>query len=223
MIERPSPNHGERRLPVTMAVIHYTGMETADGALTALTSAASGVSAHYMIAEDGTVFALVPEAARAWHAGAGSWRGVVDVNSASIGYELVNPGHEFGYRPFPEVQIAALVALLRAAFARWPITAANVIGHSDHAPRRKDDPGELFPWGVLADEGLAARVPADGPDPGWTDAGADLALGRYGYDVTDARAARVAFQRHFRPVRLDGLWDAECRAVLLALLRAEGR
>ena len=238
MIARPSPNFGDRRLPITMAVIHYTGMRTADAALDTLTSPTSGVSAHYMIAEDGTVFALVPEDKRAWHAGAGEWRGVTDVNSASIGYELVNPGSEFGYTPFPEPQIAALIVLLRAAFARWPIRPADVIGHSDMAPTRKDDPGELFPWDVLAHAGLAARVPQwpggserpIGPsdlvaeiDPGWTDAGATLALARYGYGVSDPRAALVAFQRHFRPRRVDGQWDVETRAVLLALLRAEER
>ncbi len=222
MIARPSPNFGERLLPVTMAVIHYTGMQTADGALDALTSPASGVSSHYMIAEDGTVFALVDEAMRAWHAGKGEWRGVTDVNSASIGYELVNQGSEFGYTPFPEPQIAALIVLLRAAFARWPIRPPLVIGHSDIAPTRKDDPGELFPWGALAEAGLAARVPVGGADPGWTDAGATLALARYGYGVADAKAALVAFQRHFRPRQVDGIWDAGTRAVLLALLRNEG-
>ncbi len=222
MISRPSPNFGERRLPVTMAVIHYTGMRTADAALDTLTSPASGVSSHYMIAEDGTVFALVDEDKRAWHAGAGSWRGITDVNSASIGYELVNPGAEFGYTPFPEPQIAALIDLLRAAFARWPIPPAWVIGHSDLAPTRKDDPGELFAWGTLAEAGLATRVPAGEADPGWTDAGATMALARYGYGVADARAALVAFQRHFRPARVEGVWDAQSRAVLLALLRAEG-
>ena len=223
MIARPSPNFGDRLLPVSMAVIHYTGMRTADAALDTLTSPASGVSSHYMIAEDGTVFTLVPEDKRAWHAGKGEWRGVSDVNSASIGYELVNPGSEFGYTPFPEPQIAALIGLLRGAFARWPlIRPPLVIGHSDMAPTRKDDPGERFPWGTLADAGLAARVPIAGPDPGWTDAGATLALTRYGYGVADAKTALVAFQRHFRPARVDGVWDAETRAVLLALLRAEG-
>lgn len=223
MIRRPSPNFGERRLPVTMAVIHYTGMRTADGALETLTSPASGVSSHYMIAEDGTVFALVDEAKRAWHAGAGEWRGIIDVNSASIGYELVNPGAEFGYTPFPEPQIAALIDLLRAAFARWPIRPAWVVGHSDLAPTRKDDPGELFPWDALAHAGFAARVPVAAVDPGWTDAGAILALERYGYGVVRAGSALVAFQRHFRPARVDGVWDAQTRAVLLALLRAEAR
>ena len=235
MILRPSPNFGDRKLPVTMAVIHYTGMRTADAALDTLTSPASGVSSHYMIAEDGTVFALVDEGKRAWHAGAGEWRGITDVNSASVGYELVNPGSEFGYTPFPEPQIAALVSLLRGAFARYAIRPANVIGHSDLAPTRKDDPGELFPWPMLAALGFAARVPvldnvprgtpngfAAAPDPGWTDAGATLALGRYGYGVADTKAALVAFQRHFRPSRVDGVWDAQSRAALLALLRAEG-
>lgn len=226
MIDCPSPNFGERKLPVTMAVIHYTGMRTAAAALDRLTDAKSEVSAHYMIAEDGTVFRLVDEAKRAWHAGPGWWRGITDINSASIGYELVNPGSEFGYTPFPEPQIAALIALLRAATAAHAIPPANVVGHSDIAPTRKDDPGELFPWNTLADAGLAARVPAPGAaagvDPGWTDTGATAALARYGYGVEDPKAALTAFQRHFRPTRADGAWDGETRAVLLALLRAEG-
>lgn len=221
MIDCPSPNFGERKLPVTMAVIHYTGMKTAAAALDRLTDAASEVSAHYMIAEDGTVFRLVDEAKRAWHAGPGWWRSITDINSASIGYELVNGGTEFGYTPFPQPQIAALVALLEAAAAAHAIPPANVVGHSDIAPTRKDDPGELFPWNTLGDAGLAARVPEPGLDPGWTETGALAALARYGYGVDDAKAALTAFQRHFRPTRVDGLWDAETRAVLLALLRAE--
>lgn len=223
MIECPSPNFGERKLPVTMAVIHYTGMRTAEAALDRLTDPKSEVSAHYMIAEDGTVFRLVDEAKRAWHAGPGWWRGITDINSASIGYELVNPGSEFGYTPFPQPQIAALVGLLKAARAIYAIPPANVVGHSDIAPTRKDDPGELFPWNALADAGLAARVPRAGADPGWTDTGACRALARYGYGVDDPRATLMAFQRHFRPTRVDGAWDAETRAVVLALLRAEAR
>lgn len=221
MIECPSPNFGERHSAITMAVIHYTGMKTADAALDRLTDPKSEVSSHYMIAEDGTVFRLVDEAKRAWHAGPGWWRGIADINSASIGYELVNPGSEFGYTPFPEPQIAALIALLRATTTTHAIPPANVVGHSDIAPTRKDDPGELFPWNTLAQAGLAARVPAPGADPGWTDTGAIAALARYGYGVDDPKAALTAFQRHFRPTQVEGTWDAQSRAVLLALLRAE--
>jgi len=222
LIDCPSPNFGERKLPITMAVIHYTGMRNAEAALDRLTDPKSEVSAHYMIAEDGTVFRLVDEAKRAWHAGPGWWRSIADINSASIGYELVNPGSEFGYTPFPEPQIAALTALLRTATAAHAIPPANVVGHSDVAPTRKDDPGELFPWNTLADAGLAVRVPMAGADPGWTDAGACHALARYGYGIDDPKAVCTAFQRHFRPTRVNGEWDTETRAVLLALLRAEG-
>jgi N-acetylmuramoyl-L-alanine amidase len=224
VIDAPSPNHDERRRPVSIVVIHYTGMPTAEGALAWLRNPESRVSCHYFIAEDGTTFRLVDEARRAWHAGAGSWRDVEsDVNSASIGIELVNPGHEHGYRPFPDEQMLALIALLRGIVARNAIRPAMVIGHSDLAPTRKEDPGELFAWDWLAREGLATPKPPPGPDPGWTDAGADLALAHYGYALADPRAARIAFQRRFRPERLDGEWDAQCRALLLGLLRAEPR
>ncbi len=224
MIEAPSPNHDERRRPVSIVVLHYTGMPSAEGALAWLRDPASRVSCHYFIAEDGTTFRLVDEARRAWHAGAGSWREVgEDVNSASVGIELANPGHEHGYRPFPDEQIAALVPLLRGIVARHGIDPANVIGHSDMAPTRKADPGELFPWDRLAAEGLAVPLPPPGPDPGWSDAGADMALARYGYALADPPAARLAFQRRFRPGRLDGAWDGECRAILLGLLRAQRR
>lgn len=224
MIEAPSPNFDSRRRPVSMVVIHYTGMPTAEAALAWLRNPESRVSSHYFIAEDGTAFRLVDEAQRAWHAGAGSWRDIdSDINSASVGIELANPGHEHGYRPFPDEQIAALVAMLHGIVQRHAIRPAMVIGHSDLAPTRKADPGELFPWDRLAAEGLATPKPPPGPDPGWTDAGADMALAHYGYAMADPRAARIAFQRRFRPERLDGLWDAECRAVLLGLLRAEPR
>lgn len=224
ILEAPSPNHDERRRPVSIVVIHYTGMPSAEAALAWLRNPESRVSSHYFIAEDGTSFRLVDEARRAWHAGAGSWREVeADVNSASVGIELANPGHEWGYRPFPDEQIGALLPLLAGIVARHGIAPANVIGHSDLAPTRKEDPGELFPWGRLAAEGLAAPLPPPGPDPNWTDAGADMALARYGYGLADPVAARIAFQRRFRPARLDGAWDAECRAILLGLLRAERR
>ncbi len=218
MISRPSPNFGPRLLPVSMVVLHYTGMPDAAGALDRLADPASGVSAHYVVAEDGVVVAMVDEADRAWHAGKSWWRGVTDVNSASVGIEIVNPGHEFGYRPFPEPQMAAVEDLVRGIVRRYGIAPGNVVGHSDVAPARKDDPGELFDWPRLARAGLADRVPAAKPDPNWTDAGFLAALARYGYDVTDPAAATVAFQRHFRPADIGGKIDAETRGILLALL-----
>jgi N-acetylmuramoyl-L-alanine amidase len=203
-----------------MVVLHYTGMETAASAIDRLADPAAKVSAHWVVAEDGQVVRMVGEAERAWHAGKSWWRGVTDVNSASVGIEIVNPGHEFGYRPFPEEQMAAVEALVAAAVKRFAILPANVVGHSDVAPARKDDPGELFDWPRLARAGLAMPIPAGGFDPGWTDAGTLLALARYGYDVTDPKAAVVAFQRRFRPARFDGTIDAETRSLLRGVLVA---
>ena len=221
MIDRPSPNFNDRLLPVSMVVVHYTGMATAAGALDRLTDAASGVSAHYVVAEDGVVVQLVDEAKRAWHAGKSWWRGVTDVNSASVGIEIVNPGHEFGYRPFPVAQMAAVEDLIRGIIGRHAIAPSNVVGHSDVAPARKDDPGELFDWPRLARAGLADTIPPAAADPGWTDAGFIAALHRYGYDITDPAAAIIAFQRHFRPRDFGGTIDAETRGVLLRLLRPD--
>ena len=222
-IDCPSPNHDERALPVSMVVLHYTGMETATAALDRLTDAEAKVSAHYMIAEDGTVFRLVDEARRAWHAGKSYWRGISDVNSASVGIEIVNPGHEFGYRPFPDAQMDALIPLLADIVARHGIRPSNVVGHSDVAPARKDDPGELFDWARLARLGLAAPTPKPIADPNWTPAGTLLALERYGYDTSVEMAAVRAFQRRFRPANFDGIVDGETRAILLALLLATPR
>ena len=162
---------------------------------------------------------LVGEENRAWHAGKSHWRQIDDVNSASIGIELVNPGHEFGYRPFPDAQIDALIPLMADLQTRYGITRGNIVGHSDIAPTRKQDPGELFPWSRLARLRLALPRPTKNLiDPNWTDAGFLLALERFGYDVTDRLAAVVAFQRRFRPELMDGTIDGECRAILLALL-----
>lgn len=219
MIECPSPNFDARTLPVTMLVLHYTGMPDAAGALARLTDPAAKVSAHYLVAEDGEVVRLVPEDQRAWHAGVSHWRGISDVNSASIGIEIVNPGHEFGYRPFPEAQLKSLLPLCAEIVARHAIAPANVVGHSDVAPARKEDPGELFPWERLARIGLALPRPTrDLADPLWDDAGFLLALERFGYDVSDGPAAVRAFQRRFRPERVDGVVDGETRAILLRLL-----
>ncbi|MEP6785614.1 MAG: N-acetylmuramoyl-L-alanine amidase [Sphingomonadales bacterium] len=219
MIESPSPNFDARTLPVSIIVLHYTGMPDAAGAIERLTDPEAKVSAHYLVAEDGQIVRLVDEEDRAWHAGQSRWREIDDVNSASVGIEIVNPGHEFGYRPFPEAQIEALIPLVADIKDRHAITRGNVVGHSDIAPARKQDPGELFPWGRLAKLRLALPRPTKNLiDPNWTDSGFLLALQRFGYDVTDPFAATVAFQRRFRPELLDGTVDGECRAILLGLL-----
>lgn len=219
IIEAPSPNCNERGAPISMIVLHYTGMESGEAAIARLRDPAAEVSSHYVVAEDGTILRLVDEAKRAWHAGASHWRGVDDVNSASIGIEIVNPGHEFGYRPFPDAQVEAVIALVAAIKERHGITRGNVVGHSDIAPARKRDPGELFPWHRLARLRLALPRPTRGlMDPHWTQGGFLLALERFGYDVTEPMAAVMAFQRRFRPELIDGEVDAECRMILLALL-----
>lgn len=219
IIDAPSPNYDARELPVSMIVLHYTGMESGKAAIDRLRDPEAKVSAHYLVDEDGTILKLVDERHRAWHAGRSHWRGVTDVNSASIGIEIVNPGHEFGYRPFPDAQMGALIPLVADIKERHGITRGNVVGHSDVAPARKQDPGELFNWHALARLRLALPRPTRNlVDPGWPDAGFMLALERFGYDVTDAEAAVTAFQRRFRPELIDGEIDMECRCILLALL-----
>ncbi|WP_445192938.1 N-acetylmuramoyl-L-alanine amidase [Sphingomonas sp. Tas61C01] len=219
IIDTPSPNFDERTLPISMIVLHYTGMQDGPSAIARLCDAAAKVSSHYVVEEDGTVLRLVAEDKRAWHAGRSHWRGTTDINSASIGIEIVNPGHEFGYRPFTEPQIDAVVRLVAAIKQRHAITRGNVVGHSDIAPTRKRDPGELFPWSKLAKLRLALPRPTRNlMDPMWTEGGFLLALERFGYDVTESMAAIMAFQRRFRPELIDGEIDAECRMILLALL-----
>ena len=182
-VDLPSPNFDDRLLPVSMIVLHYTGMPDGQGALDRLRSPDAKVSCHYLVDEDGTVYRLVDEAKRAWHAGKSRWRGMADVKE------------------------------------RHGIGRGNVVGHSDVAPARKEDPGELFPWWELAKRRLALPSPSrDLIDPYWTDAGFLLALERFGYDVTDEQKAVIAFQRRFRPDLIDGIIDGECRAKLLALL-----
>ena len=224
--EAPSPNWDERKAPVSMVVLHYTGMPTAAEALARMCDAAAKVSAHYMIDEDGAVTRLVAENKRAWHAGRAFWRGVADINSASIGIELVNPGHEWGYREFPEAQMEALIPLLAALLKGYDIPRANVVGHSDVAPARKDDPGELFDWELLARYHLALPRPVlQIPSPYDNDSAFYLALERFGYDIADGLAAVRAFQRRWRPSCIDGVIDGETSAILFALLldRDQGR
>lgn len=218
-VDHPSPNHDERSAAVSVIVLHYTGMESGDAAVERLCDPESGVSAHYLVHEDGRILRLVPEERRAWHAGKSYWRGHTGINHSSIGIELVNPGHDHGYRDFPDAQIDALIPLLASIKDRHRITRGNVVGHSDIAPIRKRDPGELFPWGRLARLRLALPRPTKNlMDPEWTDAGFCLALERFGYDVSDPLAATLAFQRRFRPELIDGTIDAESRMILLALL-----
>ncbi|NYZ11867.1 N-acetylmuramoyl-L-alanine amidase [Azospirillum sp. RWY-5-1] len=225
MVALPSPNHGPRAegARIEILLLHYTGMRDAATALRRLCTPASEVSAHYTVDEDGTVYAHVPEERRAWHAGAGCWRGAADVNSRSIGIEIVNPGHEFGYRPFPAVQMEAVAELCRGIVARHAIRPEDVLGHSDIAPSRKQDPGELFDWPWLARQGVGLW-PEPGPEDGTpvSVAAADALLARYGYDPAEPLAL-LAFQRHFHPEHLTGTPDEETLRRLRALLRQTGR
>jgi N-acetylmuramoyl-L-alanine amidase len=232
----PSPNYGERLgygRPDCL-ILHYTGMPTGEAALKTLTHTASQVSAHYLVWEDGAIDQLVAETARAWHAGRGSWKGETDLNSASIGIEIVNPGHEGGSPPFPDRQIEATIALAHDVCARWAIAPQRVLAHSDIAPSRKRDPGEAFPWERLWRAGVGhwtRPAPLAGPPLFAAEEEcsavralqAMLALYGYGVEVTgvyDRQTRQVvsAFQRHFRPERVDGDADDSTVATLEALI-----
>ena len=216
--ENLSPNCDARALPVSMVVLHYTGMRTGAEAEERLVDPGAKVSAHYLIGEDGEVVRLVPEGKRAWHAGHSYWRGLTDINSASIGIELVNPGHEWGYRAFPAAQMEALLPLLARIVKAHDIPRANVVGHSDVAPARKDDPGELFNWPLLARHRLALPIPEVAlGDPFDNEGAVLLALERFGYDITDGRATVRAFQRRWRPTLIDGEIDLQIGAMVFAL------
>jgi N-acetylmuramoyl-L-alanine amidase len=220
--EHRSPNFDDRkgRQP-DLLLLHYTGMVSGAAALQRLCDPAAEVSSHYLIEEDGRVYALVDEEQRAWHAGRSRWAGEEGLNACSLGIEIVNPGHEFGYRPFPEAQVAAVVALCRDILARWSIPPWRVLGHSDVAPLRKADPGELFPWPRLAAAGIGLWPPALAPAEG--ELSEVLADFGYGYLEDDAAAVTRAFQRHFRPARIDGLPDGECLAIARWLTAAVDR
>jgi N-acetylmuramoyl-L-alanine amidase len=235
---RPSPNYGERRggLRPEIVILHYTGMESGAAAEDWLCDVRSEVSSHYLVHEDGRIVQMVREADRAWHAGKSSWRGVTDINSQSIGIEIVNPGHQLGYRPFPRKQITAVIALCQGIIARHGIRPDMVLAHSDVAPGRKVDPGEKFPWGVLARSGVGHFVrPSQhrgGPLLARGDAGEGVAalqgmLASYGYGIAitgdyDLATATVvsAFQLHFRPAKVDGVADRATVQTLRRLLEA---
>ena len=234
----PSPNHGERkdgRRPHSI-ILHYTGMNSAEAALKWLCNPLSEVSCHYFVFEDGHTLQLVPEARRAWHAGRGSWRGETDMNSASIGIEIVNPGHDGGYPDFPKAQIEAVSELIADIMDRWNMPSVRLLAHSDIAPRRKADPGEKFPWALLASLGLGHWIepaPIEGGrffslgDEGQPIKALQALLGVYGYglDVSgvydeETEAVVRAFQRHFRPERVDGVADASTIKTLHGLVRS---
>jgi N-acetylmuramoyl-L-alanine amidase len=228
-----SPNHGKRRAGVDMLVLHYTGMPNAEGAIARLTDPRSQVSSHYLIHNEGEIFALVREDRRAWHAGQSSWRGQKDLNSRSIGIEIDHPGHDGGNPPFSSVQIDAVIALCRDITSRWPIPSARVLAHSDIAPSRKQDPGERFPWQELHRAGIGHFVaPAplsNGPTLALGDQGPKVeelqaSLAGYGYAIEatgfygeETQSVVRAFQRHFRPGRADGIADPSTQATLREL------
>jgi len=233
---RPSPNHGERRdgIGPDTIILHYTGMESAKGAEDWLCDPRSQVSSHYLVYEDGSVVQMVPEKARAWHAGKSFWHGETDLNSRSVGIEIVNPGHDLGYTDFPDIQIDAVISLCRDIMGRWSIPRNRVLAHSDIAPSRKIDPGEKFPWQRLAEEGICYHIPpsprTDGTSFSPGDEGADVEelqrnLGRLGFGISatgiyDSETVTVvkAFQRHFRPHEVDGIADESTRNTLQNVL-----
>jgi len=233
---RVSPNFGPR-VGVTapdMIVLHYTGMASGEGAESWLCDPASEVSSHYLVHEDGRIVQMVREGDRAWHAGLGSWKGVTDVNSRSVGIEIVNPGHFLGYPDFPDRQIEAVIALCAGICRRHGIPPERILAHSDVAPGRKIDPGEKFPWDRLAAAGVAAgrHEPLVHGGP-WIGPGASgkaverlqtmLAMYGYGVEITGrfdplTRVVVEAFQRRFRPSRIDGIVDAGTLSILGQLL-----
>jgi N-acetylmuramoyl-L-alanine amidase len=220
ILDLPSPNQDDRPqgTPIDMLILHYTGMQSAQEAIDRLRDPVARVSSHYVVDEDGAVLRLVPEERLAWHAGVSYWRGHTELNARSIGIEIVNPGHEWGYRDFPVLQLAAVCDLCLDILSRHPVPARNVVAHSDVAPDRKEDPGERFDWRSLAENGVGL----------WPEDGSDIS------DVSDVRAAlsdigyRVApegaidavlraFQRHWRPEAITGEVDAGTLARLFAV------
>ena len=232
-----SPNHDARvGGPADMILLHYTGMQSGEAALVRLCARDSKVSAHYVVFEDGRIVQCVPEDRRAWHAGVSFWAGETDINSRSIGVEIANPGHEFGYPDYPLRQIAAVIALCKSIITRrGPLSAERVLAHSDVAPARKEDPGEKFPWQLLHESGVGHWVRPAPLDTGgnsfkYGDRGENItrlqrALANYGYGIEESgtyddntQAVVAAFQRHFRQARVDGIADASTLLTLHLLL-----
>ncbi len=262
-IDLPSPNHDSRNgQPIDMLVLHYTGMKTGAEARARLVHPEAKVSAHYVVEENGDIYRLVAEENRAWHAGVSQWRGNTNINQRSIGIEIVNPGHEFGYRAFPDAQMESVALLCKDILSRHDIPKRNIVAHSDIAPVRKEDPGELFDWKGLANQGIGLWPEEKQMAQGFSgilwglfnilslfnrqcasrwslliahrgnaslyraatgklpdEAQLADALNAFGYDIADLPKAITAFQRHFCPARLTGIWDREC-ALRLTMLKA---
>jgi N-acetylmuramoyl-L-alanine amidase len=237
--ERLSPNHDSRNEAaealgggpprIDTLVLHYTGMQSGAAAIERLCDPEARVSSHYVVEEDGTIWRLVPEERRAWHAGVSFWRGDTALNGVSVGIEIVNPGHEWGYRPFPELQMAAVETLSQEIVTRWRIPAHRIVGHSDIAPTRKIDPGELFDWPRLARAGIGLwcepapeLIRLRGHGVGVVERSRALSdLARIGYQVEPGNEtpALVAFQRRYRPERWDGRLDAETSGRLAEIVQ----
>ena len=218
MFYRQSPNY-DMRPPgsvIDMVVIHYTGMRSANEAIDRLCDPHKSVSAHYVVHEDGSILQLVEEDLRAWHAGDAFWRGNKDINARSIGIEMVNPGHEFGLEPFSDKQMAALEILVLDILKRYPVPGRNIVGHSDVAPRRKEDPGELFDWFRLYKNGIGFW-PENVKGKKINKQQASKLLQNFGYEIDDFVKTLVAFQRHFRPTKIDGELDIETVQLLNGL------
>ena len=232
-----SPNFGERKLEASIdyIVLHYTGMPDSAVALERLCNKESNVSCHYLITEKGQIIQLVSEQHRAWHAGQSYWHGLTDLNSYSVGIEIANPGHEFGYVPFAEVQIEAVIKLCKEISLRLNIKPSGILAHSDIAPARKLDPGELFPWNELFAAGIGLWVEpekislssADNKNDNFSNGNQELVslLQQYGFNATDAAQNNVqlkncvaAFQRRYRPEKVDGIADLSTINTLRKLL-----
>ena len=220
IIQTPSPNFNERTSPIDCIILHYTDMLSAKDALKCLTHPTSQVSSHYLIDGEGTVFSLVEEEKRAWHAGKSFWKKCTDINSCSIGIELANPGHSHGYRPFPKAQIDSAITFCQDIQKRWNICPSRILGHSDIAPDRKQDPGHLFPWKTLAERGVGLWPAKERPPSSFN---LTKVLGEIGYDTSNLSSATLAFQRRFQPHKLDGKADAETFSLLQGLLEAQKR
>ncbi|MCP4184759.1 MAG: N-acetylmuramoyl-L-alanine amidase [Hyphomicrobiales bacterium] len=232
----PSPNFGERRQVKSpdLIILHYTGMKSGEAALTRLCCGEAEVSSHYLIGEDGEIIQLVAEGKRAWHAGISCWKGIKDINSHSIGIEIVNRGHEYGYADFPDEQMESVVQLLGDIVARYRIKSADILAHSDIAPLRKQDPGELFDWHYLYKAGLGIWVepapirPGDSlgiGQQGDSVLNYQLALQKIGFEIVPSGkfdeltvACTTAFQRHFRQEKVDGIADISTVETLNKLL-----